>query len=64
MESSTHEVASIRTSFIYLQLLAQDDHGSDFHLETFLLALKLMDKLDNVHMKLMMIDSGCTTVNI
>ena len=34
-----------------------------FHLETFLLALKLMDKLDNVHMKLM-IDSGCTTVNI
>ena len=30
MESSTHEVASIRTSFIYLQLLAQDDHGSDF----------------------------------
>ena len=36
----------------------------NFHLETFLLALKLMDKLDNVHMKLMMIDSGCTTVNI
>ena len=36
----------------------------NIHLETFLLALKLMDKLDNVHMKLMMIDSGCTTVNI
>ena len=35
-----------------------------FHLETFLLALKHMDKLDNVHMKLMMIDSGCTTVDI
>ena len=34
-----------------------------FPLRNIFLALKLMDKLDNVHMKLM-IDSGCTTVNI